>query len=419
MMMMEEGLPHDVVEHIMERLPVRSLLRFKSVSKQWKTTIESRNFQERQLKHEESGGRDPDVLMATESSQRRYVLGSSSSVKIPNPWGKENPTTGYFVSDNSCDGLVCLYHPLESGYVFNPATRWYRPLPLCQLQQVRMSQGESYFELGHGLFKLGFGKDKITSTYKPVWLYNSSEIGLDNATTCEVFDFGANAWRYVTPSAPYRVVGVADPVFVHGSLHWLTDCVETKVVSFDLHTEAFQLVSSKTPFPANSHDENPYSIVLCNLDNRLCVSHMKWPDQVIWSFNSGNKTWEKLYSIDLVMNSCCFDCSTICAFRPLLLVDGGKKKKKKNLLFYDTVSSPYLLIHDPEIQPDLFTFRLTSFVSRFLVLVSFLLLCFGCSKLDTLLLMRHQQYFLVNSLMHALYKYVCVGSHFQLFVSTT
>ncbi|KAF2550651.1 hypothetical protein F2Q68_00034886 [Brassica cretica] len=200
---------------------------------------------------------------------------------------------------------------------------------LCRLKEERCdeNQGESYFKTEHGLFKLGFGKDIISCTYKPVWLYNSSEIGLENATTCEVFDFISNAWRYVTPSAPYRVVGVADPVFVNGSLHRFTDCEETKILSFDLHTEAFQVISSKAPFP-NSHD-NPYAIVLCNLDNRLCVSHKKWPDQVIWSFNSGSKTWDKLFSIDLVMTSILYDCPTLCSFRPLALLDGKKKRRRR------------------------------------------------------------------------------------------
>lgn len=35
------SFPHDVVELILEKLAVKSLLRFKSVSKQWKSTIES------------------------------------------------------------------------------------------------------------------------------------------------------------------------------------------------------------------------------------------------------------------------------------------------------------------------------------------------------------------------------------------
>ncbi|CAN6989612.1 unnamed protein product [Brassica oleracea var. botrytis] len=78
---------------ILERLPVRSLLRFKSVSKQWRSTIQSRRFQERQLK--QSGRGDPDVLMvsaSTDESLRTLVLGSSSSVKIPTPWDKEDST---------------------------------------------------------------------------------------------------------------------------------------------------------------------------------------------------------------------------------------------------------------------------------------------------------------------------------------
>ncbi|KAL0694322.1 hypothetical protein Bca4012_061502 [Brassica carinata] len=52
-----ESLPHDVVELILERLAVKPLMRFKCVSKQWKTTIESEYFKQRLLK------RDPSALL--------------------------------------------------------------------------------------------------------------------------------------------------------------------------------------------------------------------------------------------------------------------------------------------------------------------------------------------------------------------
>ena len=52
-----ESLPHDVVELILERLAVKALIRFKCVSKQWKTTIESEYFKQRLLI------RDPSVLL--------------------------------------------------------------------------------------------------------------------------------------------------------------------------------------------------------------------------------------------------------------------------------------------------------------------------------------------------------------------
>ncbi|KAL1195759.1 F-box/LRR-repeat/kelch-repeat protein [Cardamine amara subsp. amara] len=332
---MESLLRHDVVECILERVPAKSLLRFKAVSKQWKTTIESRLFQEKQFRNRQESG-DPDVLMVSVlkyedgsdepdiEALRTLVLGSSSSVKIPTCW----EDTYYFVCPSSCDGLVCLYfggHITLFVYqnvlpvlVVNPTTRWHRPLPICKFQQHIIHLGEqSYLDNGYAFFRLDFGKDKFTGTCKPVWLYNSYEVGLENHTTCEVFDFSTNAWRYVTPTAPYRIIG-GESAYVDGSLYWFTDCEETKVVSLDLHTEAFQVIS-KPPFAfTNSFNE----FVMCNLDNRLCVSKMNWPNQVIWSFHSGNKTWDKLYSIDLVQTLSMFDLPKIVAFMPLAVLDG-------------------------------------------------------------------------------------------------
>ncbi|KAF3511926.1 hypothetical protein F2Q69_00010157 [Brassica cretica] len=70
------------------------------------------------------------------------------------------------------------------------------------------------------------------------------------------------------PSAPYRVVGVADPVFVDGSLHWFTDCKETKILCFDLHTEAFQVIS-KAPFPNSHHNHITWS----DKESFICDTH--------------------------------------------------------------------------------------------------------------------------------------------------
>ncbi|XP_010477784.1 PREDICTED: F-box/LRR-repeat/kelch-repeat protein At1g09650-like [Camelina sativa] len=361
-----ESLPHHVVEHILERAPAKSLLRFKAVSKQWKSTIESRIFQERQLKHrQQSGG--PDVLMVSVlryedgcsdpdmkpsgiESLRTLVLGSSSSVKIPTPWENQY----HFVSRTSCDGLVCLYSPLRTGFVVNPTTRWHRVLPLSNYQQLLIGVGEdTFFDQFFGLsfllknkfFSLGFGKDKFTGTCKPVWLYNSAELGLENATTCEVFDFSTNSWRYVTHPAPYRVT-CHDPAYVDGSLYWFTDCLETQLLSLDLHTEAFQVIC-KAPFA----NVRPHKMVMSNLDNRLCVStNTKIPSQDIWSFDPGNKTWDKIYSIDLGQTRH-LDIRVFLALTPLALLDGDKKKnKKKKLLYFGREPSQKLAIHDPETQ---------------------------------------------------------------------
>ncbi|CAH8271267.1 unnamed protein product [Arabidopsis lyrata] len=290
-MRMESLLPHHVVERILESLEVNSLLRFKAVSKQWKSTIESQFFQGKHLTHRLQSG-DSDVLMVAVHNDdplhvetlKTLVLGSSSSVKIPTPWEENDKDRYYFVSYNSCDGLVCLYQPKEPGFVVNPTTRW-----------------------------LGFGKDIFTATYKPVWLYTSTEIGIEEtATTCEMGRFIGSP----RPSAkkPKLYLSIFTPKLI-----------------------------SKAPF-VNS---DPYEIVMCNLDNRLCVSEMKWPTQVIWSFlvQFRQQDMGQNHSIDMVIN---VDRRNNLRFVVVPLAS----LKKKKLLCHDRVLCPKLFTHDPETKED-------------------------------------------------------------------
>ncbi|KAG2300234.1 hypothetical protein Bca52824_036706 [Brassica carinata] len=204
-----ELLPEDVVELILERLPVESLLRLKSVSKTWKSTIESPSFKQRRLITLRKS-RGPDVLYVTGlgneeeevKEEANTVVGSSviRSLKFP--------TRSHKVCYGTCDGLVCLFGNQQPSVVFNPATRWRRSFPPSRVQPLIISHTPARIKRGCHTREpnLGFGKDKVRGTYKAVWLFNSSEFDLDNATTCEVFDFTTNAWRYVLPASPYRII---------------------------------------------------------------------------------------------------------------------------------------------------------------------------------------------------------------------
>ncbi|XP_019096516.1 PREDICTED: F-box protein At1g11270-like [Camelina sativa] len=116
-----------------------------------------------------------------------------------------------------CDGMICLYSIHNPSYVVNPATGWYQSFPLCSYQQLHISLFDRK-KVNFPSAKLGLGRDKVTGTYKPVWLYNSSVFGLDNATTCELFDFTTNAWSYVVPSSSYEINAYHKPVYLDGSL---------------------------------------------------------------------------------------------------------------------------------------------------------------------------------------------------------
>ncbi|KAL0695324.1 hypothetical protein Bca4012_062504 [Brassica carinata] len=359
---MKELLPHDVIEYILERLDVKTLLKFTTVSKQWKPTIiQCRSFQTRQMLRRKQSGKTDVVLVS-------LILydGSGSNPNIE------------ALRTFSCDGLICLYDLYDPSIVVNPTTRWHRTIPPCNYQletfdrRIRQTPSPSPGfgkDKINGTYKVvwlyksaelvlwsippplgielsppcnyqlvvpfdrrirqpspGFGKDKINGTYKVVWLYNSAELGLKNKsiTTCEVFDFTANALRYVVSASPYGIHDSQDPVYCDGSLHWLTNGDETNVLSLDLHTETFQVIP-KLPFLPGLL---LIGFVMCSLDDRLCVSQRIWPGQGIWSFDSEDKTWKKIYSINLKITS----------FWLMLLTPLSVQEKDK-LLFYDRESS--------------------------------------------------------------------------------
>lgn len=115
------------------------------------------------------------------------------------------------------------------------------------------------------------------------------ELGLDGDTTCEVFEFTTNTWRHVTGS-PHRICDDnfnCGPLYLDGSLHWFTVQVDgkTMITYFDVHTEVFQ-VMPEIPIVHAS----PQDIIMCSLNNLLCISEKKINRQDIWSLNS-HKVW--------------------------------------------------------------------------------------------------------------------------------
>ncbi|CAN6871807.1 unnamed protein product [Brassica oleracea] len=238
-----ELLPDDLVELILEHVPVMPLLRFRSVSKKWKLTIDSQRFEDRHLISIQSRG--PDVLILSLSTlsleeepvdDRIFVLGTSIA------WTIKLPITCDMYCHGSCDGLFCTFGMYTPSVVANPATGWYRILPLSNYQhlcQTYMREGSVDFP------GLGFNK--------------------------QVFDFTTNAWRYV-PSSPYPISEYHKPVHLVSIL---------MVLSFDLYTETFQVIC-KVPFAHPCDD--PLPLTMCILDNRLSVSERKDFTQVIWSF---------------------------------------------------------------------------------------------------------------------------------------
>ncbi|CAA7058177.1 unnamed protein product [Microthlaspi erraticum] len=319
----ESGLPHDVVELILERLPVKSLRSFKSVSKQWRSTIDSQSFKERQsLRRRLSRG--PDVLFVRLTGRplvggddsQRFTFGSSTAYTVT------LPKTASTICNSICDGLVCLYDVYVAhtpNLLVNPATGWHQSFPLSTIQRFFIDITEKRQFAGTAHPELGFGKDKLTGTYKAVWLYNSADYRLDNVTTCEVYDFSTRVWRYVVPASPCRILSLQFPVYLDGSLYWLT--TEGEVLSFDLHAETFQVIS-KAPLP---HAPDGFTATMCVLDDRLCVSQKHGTTQFIWSLDDSSPgAWKELCSVDLTKAFSCKKFDQRFVLPPVAILDKNK-----------------------------------------------------------------------------------------------
>ncbi|CAH2037970.1 unnamed protein product [Thlaspi arvense] len=320
------SLPKDVVEEIFLRLPVKALIRLKSLSRQWRSTIESRSFTERHLKIAERSRMDHPKVMVVSAEDplkgivpgagiprpdtnigfRTFCLESASLVSftlINFPIGFSYWT---HVSE-SCDGLFCIHSAMtQSMYVVNPATRWLRQLPPARFQILMHKFGPTDTDWGemNSVFHLAFVK---ATDYKLVWLYNSDKYNADDSspnegvTKCEVFDFRANAWRYLACNPSYRIFHDQKPAYANGSVYWFTEPYDGRieVVAFDIQAETFRLLPKIIPAIAGS---DPHHIDMCALDNRLCMSRREHDTMIqdIWRLKPSEDTWEKILTIDLL-----------------------------------------------------------------------------------------------------------------------
>ncbi|CAA7039211.1 unnamed protein product [Microthlaspi erraticum] len=317
------SLVNDVVEEIFMRLPVKSLFRFKSVSKQWRCMIESRSFAERHLKIAERSHVENPQVMAIISKERtnvneyhldtdlcfKTICSESASVLSST---RINFLQGFYqycthVSE-ICDGLFCIHSPRsESIYVVNPAKRWLRQLPPARFQilthmptphnlETAMLYHRDYLK---SVSHLAFVK---ATDYKLVWLYNSEWFNSgpnEGLTICEVFDFRANAWRYLTCTPSYRIYNNQRPASANESVYWFTEPYngEIKLVALDIHTETFRVLAKINPVIASS---DPAHIGMCALDDGLFM-WKRDPEtmiEYIWRLKPSQDTWENIYTID-------------------------------------------------------------------------------------------------------------------------
>ncbi|KAK9155389.1 hypothetical protein Sjap_002869 [Stephania japonica] len=225
------GLHLELIFDILSRLPVKDLLRFKSVCKSWRQLIADPLFIKAQFNR--SINNDSLSFLYTLNHHHLYLCSASNalteSTKIDLTFNGSPLSVVQIIG--SCNGFICFDSYSYGIIVLNPSTR-----ELIKLPELPGIWSSTYSIIW------GFGFCSNTQLFKVVRIvYFSSKA----KTQIMVHTVGiANGWRRVSQPPPV-VVHQQKQVLVGGVPHWTAFGVT--VVYFDVAREVFE----KIPCPRN------------------------------------------------------------------------------------------------------------------------------------------------------------------------
>ncbi|XP_022842791.1 putative F-box protein At1g50870 [Olea europaea var. sylvestris] len=297
--MMGPLFPSDLITSILSRLPVKSLGKFKCVSRQWLETITDPYFVST---HRTFSLNNPNLLLLKktpvlqEAHKKKCTRIDVCSLNFDGS-SKNLDFSLYLNDDAECIemlpskwDIICFVS--ENGfYVCNPSTQEMVKLPEASC----CTSGE---------VNAGMGYLKQRDEYVLVHLFDKSlDMHVDNYIGCEVLrlsDGKECKWKMVEANCPFTVRGWG--VLVNNVFYWMfwdvyTHPSDDAIISFDLEKEEFGTVLP----PEGCFD--PHGLwSLVELGGNLClVDNATRPFTMdIWVMKDyNNQKWVREYSIDL------------------------------------------------------------------------------------------------------------------------
>ncbi|KAK1352851.1 F-box domain-containing protein [Heracleum sosnowskyi] len=259
-------LSEDLISEILVRVPVKSLLRFQSVSQTWLSLIKDPAFVKSQLLHSTTIKTDQTLIVSRYKGfeEKNYLLLNVDSREIEGDFKFPNITpynykhTSMFRLVGSANGIVCVavgadYTNLRPNiYLWNPATRQSKLIPWSSIYCV----AEEAF---------GFGYDEVDHDFKVVRVVI---VQVESRTSCqaEVYSANMNVWRKVPDPIDFPLSKHFD-VCVNG---FLCSIGKHGMMVFDLNKE---VVNCAIKLPVNISGYKDARIIEFN--NSVAVVQMR------------------------------------------------------------------------------------------------------------------------------------------------
>ncbi|KAK8503639.1 hypothetical protein V6N11_030734 [Hibiscus sabdariffa] len=241
---MSDYLPVQVIPEILKRLPVKSLVRFRSVCKTWNSIIRDPSFISTHLQSSLSNN-TPFLLIQSvkgigfEFSWHYDNDGFDKFNQLQLPvfhCGSDSLVIG------SVNGVICAqlfsYDNSLNFVLWNPSIQNCISLPQPSIRDV--------VDLN-----IGFGFDSKTNDYKLLLVGIGVEDFSGNWINPCLFSLNQNCWKTLTATIPpnynFDAAYGATLPFVNGAFHWLGfqtgNRFSNAIMGFDLSTEEFMLIS--------------------------------------------------------------------------------------------------------------------------------------------------------------------------------
>ncbi|KAK3025705.1 hypothetical protein RJ639_041710 [Escallonia herrerae] len=293
----------DVVTEILLMLPVKSLLRCKSVCKSWYTLITKPSFKTAHLKLNASLKRNHCILL------KRFLQESNKSVlsflsdeisgddHVP-PTEITIPHSNEFLQMlGPCNGLVCLTDHCDI-ILCNPSIRDFKVLPAPS------------FNYPKGLFSstmgVGFGFDPLSSEYKVIRIAELHEDDESwgyrfHSVIVEIYNLNTKCWRETDAIVPCVWFFPCSEVLFNGHFHWWAndkDYGGESILSFHMSTEVFQEI--RLPNVCAFPDGNERGFLVLNESIALLLfnpsEHTSFDIWLMTEYGVA-ESWTKLHTI--------------------------------------------------------------------------------------------------------------------------
>lgn len=281
------SLPHELLDiEILCRLPVKSLLRFRCVSREWCSLIDSPAFvkihRKRTTECQTYGG---VILTGVE----QFYLADLESLHAADVHVKEleEPLKTLLSGAQfmgAVNGLICFCKNKRREFIiFNPSIRKYRIIPRMPREFARS------FDLVK-VSPCGFGYDHVNDDYKVVKIANL------HGMMVMVYSLKMDYWTQIRKNFPSNIsLKTKFGLYTSGTLNWLAK--KARLVGFDLALEQFKEV----PFPV---DDGKFYLPeygsFCILNDNIFRTD-KWHFSTdAWLINNygTDNTWYKAFSLE-------------------------------------------------------------------------------------------------------------------------